>query len=53
MPVGWASDSMMVPTEFINLFGWGSVFLSVAWPTGAHLVILFTSDVQRCCLTSQ
>ena len=45
MPLVWVSDSMMAPTKFLTLVGWGRSFLSVAWPTGVQLFI-FCSGFQ-------
>ena len=44
--VGRVADSMMAPTYLLFiLVGWDRSFLSVAWPTGIHLVFLFCLGV--------
>ena len=54
MPVGRASDSMMVPTLSYSFYlARTGTLSSIAWPTGVQLVISFTSDFQRCCLAVQ
>ena len=51
-PVDRASDSMMARPKAIH-FSWLEPELSsVAWSTGAQLII-FASDIQWCCLTDQ
>ena len=48
-----ASDSMMARPTAINFSWLGPELSSVAWSTGAQLIIFFCSDFQWCCLTDQ
>ena len=52
-PVDRTSDSMMVRPKAIHFSWMGPELSSVAWSTGAQLIITFASDFQWCCLTDQ
>ena len=48
-----ASDSMVARPKAIHFSGWDRSSSSIAWSTGAQMMIFFASDFQWCCLTDQ